>query len=72
MGGLIDSISKPNFSIPSIPNISGVSGLGGDTARTVNHAVTLNINGNSVGPLSGDQATIGDFISQLKKAQRVT
>jgi len=74
-GGLVDGMSKPNFSIPnipSIPNISGVGGMGGDTSRTVNHSVTLNINGNTVGPLSGDQATIGDFISQLKKAQRVT
>jgi len=74
-GGLVDSMSKPNFSIPnipSIPNIAGIGGIGGDTARTVNHSVTLNINGNTVGPLSGDQATIGDFISQLKKAQRVT
>ncbi len=75
LGGLVDSISKPNFSIPnipSIPNISGIGGVGGGASRTVNHSVTLNINGNTVGPLSGDQATIGDFISQLKKAQRVT
>ena len=74
LGGLVDSISKPNFSIPSIPsipNISGINGISGKT-QTVNHSVSLNINGNSVGPLTGDKATIGDFISQLKKAQRVT
>jgi hypothetical protein len=63
-------VSIPN--IPSIPSIPSASGVGGNASKTVNHSVSLSINGNSVGPLTGDRATIGDFISQLKKAQRVT
>lgn len=72
IGGLVDGLSKPNISMPSIPSLPNAGGSNMGTARTVNHTVSLNINGKSVGPLSGDQATIGDFISQLKKAQRVT